>query len=75
MADVDGQAKIWLIVPPTIGLPFLLISVALIAVIIHIGFAANSTWYKKYLNGTYKTVTITQPASIPAPAAIAPQVR
>lgn len=75
MADADGQAKIWLIVPPTIGLPFLLLTVALIAVLVHVGFAANSTWYKNYLNGTYKRVAITQPASIPAPAAIAPQVR
>ena len=74
MADADGQAKIWLVVPPSVGLPFLLLSVALIAVLIHLGFAANSTWYKKYLNGGNK-IAVTVPVTQVAPPAATPQVR
>lgn len=75
MADVDGQAKIWLAVRPTVGLPLLLISVALTAVILHAAVLGNAVWFKKYLNGGNKTIAITQPAPIPAPAVTAPQVR
>ena len=35
MADVDGQAGIWLVVPPKIGLPLFLGTVTLIAILVH----------------------------------------
>jgi hypothetical protein len=35
MADIDGQAKIWLVVKPEVGLMWLLCGVAFAAVLVH----------------------------------------
>jgi len=51
MADIDGQAKIWLYVKPSLGLPHFLGAIAMVAVIVHLGVLGHTTWYKKFLNG------------------------
>jgi light-harvesting protein B-800-850 alpha chain len=51
MADVDGQAAIWLVVPPKVGLPLLLGSVTLIGILIHLALITHTTWYPKYWEG------------------------
>ena len=51
MADVDGQAKIWLVVRPHVGLPHLLGVVALTALIVHLAILGHTTWFNKFLNG------------------------
>ncbi len=58
MADADGQAKIWLYVRPSIGLPHMLGAVALTAVVVHAGILGHTTWFKKFLNGEKIKVSI-----------------
>ena len=55
MADVDGQAGIWLVVPPKVGLPLFLGTVTLIAVLVHAALVGTSTWYRKYWEGGKKS--------------------
>ncbi len=73
MADDDGQAKVWLVVPPETGLMWLLGLVALAAVLVHAFILGQTKWFPAYIEGGKAKVTVTQPA--PAPAAVAPQVR
>ncbi len=70
MADDDGQAKIWLVVKPEVGLMWLLGLVTLIAVLVHALLVGQTKWLPAYWEGKAKA-TVTQPA----PAAVAPQVR
>jgi light-harvesting protein B-800-850 alpha chain len=58
MADADGQAKIWLYVKPSLGLPHFIGGVALTAVIVHAGILGHTTWFKKFLNGEKIKVSI-----------------
>ena len=51
MADADGQAGIWLYVRPSVGLPHFLGAVLLIAVVVHLGIAAHTNFFKKYWSG------------------------
>ncbi len=51
MADVDGQAGIWLVVPPKVGLPLFLGTVTLIAVLVHAALISHTAWYPKYWEG------------------------
>ncbi len=71
MADIDGQAKIWLVVKPEVGLIWLLGLVALIAVAVHSLLVGHTKWFPAYWEGGKAKVTVTQPA----PAAVAPKVR
>jgi len=45
MADVDGQAKIWLVVKPEVGLMWLLGLVTLIAVLVHCLLVGQTKWF------------------------------
>ena len=51
MADVDGQAGIWLVVPPKIGLPLFLGTVTLIAILVHAALIGHTQWFPKYWEG------------------------
>ncbi len=51
MADVDGQAGIWLVVPPKIGLPLFLGAVTLIAILVHAALIGHTQWFPKYWEG------------------------
>ncbi len=70
MADIDGQAKIWLVVKPEVGLMWLLGSVALIAVLVHAFLVGHTKWLPAYWQGGKAKVAITQPV-----APVAPQVK
>jgi light-harvesting protein B-800-850 alpha chain len=58
MADVDGQAGIWLVVPPKVGLPLFLGTVTLIAVLVHAALISHTTWFGKYWEGGKKAAQI-----------------
>ncbi len=58
MADVDGQAGIWLVVPPKIGLPLFLGTVTLIAILVHAALINHTTWFSKYWEGGKKAAQI-----------------
>jgi light-harvesting protein B-800-850 alpha chain len=57
MADTDGQAGIWLVVPPSVGLPLFLGTVTLIAVLVHAALISNTQWFPKYWEGGKAAVT------------------
>jgi light-harvesting protein B-800-850 alpha chain len=50
-----NQARIWLVVKPTVGLPLLLGSVTLIAILVHAAVLSHTTWFSAYWNGAAKT--------------------
>jgi light-harvesting protein B-800-850 alpha chain len=57
-----NQAKIWLVVKPTVGLPLFLGTVMVIALLVHYAVLSHTTWYPGYMQGGKKAV-----ASAPAP--------
>jgi light-harvesting protein B-800-850 alpha chain len=62
MADDDGQAKIWLVVKPEVGLMWLLGLVTLIAVLVHCLLVGQTKWFPAYWEGGKGSVAVTQPA-------------
>jgi light-harvesting protein B-800-850 alpha chain len=46
-----NQGRIWTVVSPTVGLPLLLASVTVIAILVHAAVLKNTTWFGKYWNG------------------------
>uniref|UniRef100_E6VJN5 Antenna complex alpha/beta subunit n=1 Tax=Rhodopseudomonas palustris (strain DX-1) TaxID=652103 RepID=E6VJN5_RHOPX len=46
-----NQGRIWTVVKPTVGLPLLLGSVTVIAILVHFALLSNTTWFPKYWNG------------------------
>ncbi len=67
MADTDGQAGIWLVVPPQTGLMWLLGIVALAAVLVHAFILGQTKWFPAYIEGGKATVAVSQPAPVAAP--------
>ena len=59
MADIDGQAKLWLVVKPTIGLPLMLGAVAITALLVHAAVLTHSTWFPAFIQGGKAKVAIT----------------
>jgi light-harvesting protein B-800-850 alpha chain len=57
-----NQARIWLVVKPTVGLPLFLGSVLIIALLVHYFVLTNTSWYPAYWEG----------AAAPAAAVVAP---
>jgi len=46
-----NQGRIWTVVKPTVGLPLLLGSVTVIAILVHYAVLSHTTWFPKYWNG------------------------
>jgi len=46
-----NQARIWLVVKPTVGLPLLLGTVLLISLLIHFSVLTHTTWFSAFLQG------------------------
>lgn len=46
-----NQGRIWCVVKPTVGLPLLLGSVAVTALIVHYSVLSHASWYGAYLEG------------------------
>jgi light-harvesting protein B-800-850 alpha chain len=59
-----NQARIWTIVPPSVGLPLFLGSVAIIALLVHFAILTHTTWFAGYWQGHAKVSM-----SVAAPAA------
>jgi light-harvesting protein B-800-850 alpha chain len=49
-----NQAKIWTVVNPAVGLPLLLGSVTVIALLVHLAILSNTTWFPAYWQGGVK---------------------
>jgi light-harvesting protein B-800-850 alpha chain len=46
-----NQGRIWCVVKPTVGLPLLLGSVAVIALLVHYALLSHTTYFSKFLGG------------------------
>ncbi|KPF95072.1 light-harvesting protein [Rhodopseudomonas palustris] len=46
-----NQGRIWTVVKPTVGLPLLLGSVAVIVILVHFAVLTHTTWVAKFMNG------------------------
>jgi light-harvesting protein B-800-850 alpha chain len=58
-----NQAKIWLVVHPTVGLPLFLGTVLVIALLVHASILGHTTWFASYWEGGHKThVSMVAPA-------------
>ncbi|ABE41007.1 MULTISPECIES: light-harvesting protein [Rhodopseudomonas] len=57
-----NQGRIWTVVKPTVGLPLLLGSVTVIAILVHYAVLSHTTWFPKYWNG--KTAAIESSVTI-----------
>jgi light-harvesting protein B-800-850 alpha chain len=66
-----NQARIWLVVKPTVGLPLFLGSVALIALLVHFSILTHTTWFSSYWQGGGHKVAV----AAPAPAATVAQTQ
>jgi light-harvesting protein B-800-850 alpha chain len=50
-----NQARIWLVVKPTVGLPLFLGTVLVIALLVHFSILTHTTWFPGYWNGSAKS--------------------
>jgi light-harvesting protein B-800-850 alpha chain len=57
-----NQGRVWTVVKPTVGLPLLLGSVTIIAILVHYALISHTTWFPKYWNG--KVATIESPVNV-----------
>lgn len=46
-----NNAKMWLVVPPAVGVPVFLGAVAVGSFAVHVAVLSNTTWYSDYLVG------------------------
>lgn len=46
-----NNAKLWLVVPPKVGLPMFLGAVAIGSFAVHVAVLSKTTWYQDYLLG------------------------
>jgi len=49
-----NQGKIWTVVSPSVGLPLLLGSVTVIALLVHLAILSHTTWFPAYWQGGMK---------------------
>lgn len=67
-----NNAKIWLVVKPTVGVPLFLTAVAVGSFSVHLAVLRNTTWVSKYLDGKSKAKTASNDAlTLPGSAATA----
>ncbi len=58
-----NQARIWLVVKPTVGLPLFLGTVLIIALLVHFAVLSNTTWFSSYWQGAATASTAAAPAA------------
>lgn len=62
-----NNAKMWLVVKPTVGVPLFLSAVAVGSFAVHVAVLSNTTWVADFLSG--KPLGAGAVAALPAPAA------
>lgn len=55
--------KMWCVVKPSVGIPIILGAVAVASFSVHVALTLNTTWVKKYLNGSAAQVSSIQSES------------
>jgi light-harvesting protein B-800-850 alpha chain len=59
--------KLWLVVKPSVGIPLFLGAVAVGSFAVHLALLTNTTWVKRFLNGSAPAVVTTADAPTTAP--------
>ncbi len=49
--------KIWCVVKPSVGIPIIIGAVAVSSFAVHLSLTLNTTWVKRYLNGSAAQVS------------------
>jgi light-harvesting protein B-800-850 alpha chain len=67
--------KVWLHVKPSVGIPLFLGAVAVASFSVHVALVTNTTWVKRFLNGSEasKSAQVEQnvaKASVPTPQVV-----
>ena len=57
--------KIWTVVKPSVGIPIFLAAVAIGSFSVHLALTLNTTWVKKFLNGSAATAAVVQTVKTP----------
>ena len=52
--------KIWTVVKPSVGIPIILAAVAIGSFSVHLALTLNTTWVKKFLNGSAASAAVVQ---------------
>jgi light-harvesting protein B-800-850 alpha chain len=52
--------KIWTVVKPSVGIPIFLAAVAIGSFSVHLALTLNTTWVKKFLNGSAASAAVVQ---------------
>ena len=55
--------KMWCVVKPSVGIPIIIGAVAVTSFAVHLALTLNTTWVKKYLNGSAAQVSSIQSES------------
>lgn len=62
--------KMWCVVKPSVGIPIIIGAVAVASFSVHLALTINTTWVKKYLNGSAAQVAMQE---TPLQVAAAPE--
>ena len=62
-----NQGTLWTVVKPSVGLPLLLGTVAITALLVHFAVLTNTTWFAKFMQGGV-SAPVAAPAAPVAPA-------
>lgn len=67
-----NNAKMWLVVKPTVGVPLFLTAVAVGSFSVHVAVLSNTTWVPAFLQGKpkAKAASIELPGGVPGSAAV-----
>ena len=49
--------KLWCVVKPSVGIPIIIGAVAVASFSVHVALTLNTTWVKRYLNGSAAQVS------------------
>ena len=55
--------KMWCVVKPSVGIPIIIGAVAVASFSVHLALTLNTTWVKRYLNGSAAQVSSIQSES------------
>jgi light-harvesting protein B-800-850 alpha chain len=62
--------KIWCVVKPSVGVPIIIGAVALASFAVHLSLTLNTTWVKRFLNGSAAQVSVAPSEAIQPMAAL-----
>jgi light-harvesting protein B-800-850 alpha chain len=56
--------KLWCVVKPSVGIPIIIGAVAVASFAVHLSLTINTTWVKRFLNGSAAQVSMAPASSV-----------